>query len=550
VLKIRVKKWGKRIDEKWGPKISLLFDYNSIWVAKIKSLSWDLTHRSWTGKEWELDASRATLAFLESSVVNVPEDILDFIKTFIPDEPEDLADNEVVIVLRPDNTAQIQGINLDECIEVYDALDCAMRYQEEGYEYQAMWANPDWDGWIRLFRSFDATFPIGLTSRAKSVLESFGYKVRFVDKRAEPEVMRYNFSGPELRDYQKEILKRAVENRRGIIALPTGAGKTLIGLNLINQLKKRALILVHRKELLYQWGERVEKYFGFKPGIIGEGSYSEKSITVAMLQSLPTKPVKDFYGVLIADECHHIPANTFQTQAKKVKAKYRYGLSATPWRGDGKDLLINAQLGEFLEGISVEKLVEAGFLAKPKFIRLKWVSVRDRWEIDDSSYQKAVSKLFESRARNNKIVDYAEKLYNKGHKVYVDVVRINHGRDLLKEFKKREIPAVFISGSDSGARRQEVLKKFVEDGFILISTLIKEGADLPEMTAVILAGGGRSSVMVIQTIGRALRPKKDNGNEALVVDLIDDLSYFSRHTKSRNHTFQNYYGELYKPEVV
>jgi len=549
-MKIRVKKWGKRIDEKWGPKISLLFDYNSIWVAKIKSLPWDLTHRSWTGKAWELDASRSTLAFLESSVVNVPEDILDFIKTFIPDEPEDLADNEVVIVLRPDNTAQIQGINLDECIDVYNALDSAMRYQEEGYEFQAMWANPDWDGWIRLFRSFDATFPIGLTSCAEKILKSFGYKVRFVDKRAEPEVMRYNFSGPELRDYQKEILKRAVANKRGIIALPTGAGKTLIGLSLINALQRRALILVHRKELLYQWVDRVEKYFGFKPGVIGEGSYSEKSITIAMLQSLPTKPVADFYGILVADECHHIPANTFQTQAKKVKAKYRYGLSATPWRGDGKDLLINAQLGEFLEGISVEKLVEAGFLAKPKFIRLKWVTGRDRFEIDDSSYQKAVSKLFESRTRNKKIADYAERLFRKGHKVYVDVVRINHGKALHKELIERNLPAVFISGSDTGSFRQEVLKQFVEKGFILISTLIKEGADLPEMTAVILAGGGKSSVMVIQTIGRALRPKKDNGNEALVIDLIDDLSYFSRHTKSRNHTFQNYYGELYKPEVM
>ena len=381
------------------------------------------------------------------------------------------------------------------------------------------------------------------------------YNVEVIDKRSETEKELYLvWSFPyELRDYQKEIVQKALENKGGYICLPTGSGKTIIALRIIYELKKPAFIIVHRKELLYQWARVIENVLGIKPGLIGDNHYEERDITVAMVQTAVRRLPKKQYDILIADECHHIPADTFYQLADHIQARYRFGLSATPWREDKKDLMIIAQLGKLIAKVSVEKLVSEGHLAKPKFIIVQHRQAplyKEEWEDGNRAFNRIYRDyIVRGKRRNEAIVKIVKKLYEEGHKIYVDVKRLEHGRILERMLRAAGVKAIFISGESQSARRQQVLRNFEQDGFVLISTLIKEGVDLPAMTCCVLAGGGKSSIQVIQTIGRALRPKKGT-NEALIVDFEDRGTYVWEHYMSRIQTYKDYYGVLYKPEYI
>ena len=375
------------------------------------------------------------------------------------------------------------------------------------------------------------------------------YNIEIIDTRQEGKEISYGWNGIELRDYQKEAVQKALQFGSGYICMPTGAGKTVVALRIIYELKRSALILVHRKELLYQWRDAIARILSVPPaqiGLVGDNNFKESFITVAMVQTLYRRPLTRHYDILITDECHHIPADTFFQVASEIGAKYRFGLSATPWREDGRDMMIRAQLGPLISYITVERMVQNGWLAKPKFVIVVHSQPPARWDDWKECYD---NYILNGKQRNRAIVKIVKKLYQLGHKIYVDVRYIRHGELLEQLLRNEKVPAVFISGRESSERRQAILKRFESDGFVLISTLIKEGVDLPKMSAIILAGGGRSSVQVIQTIGRSLRPKVGS-NEAIVVDFYDRGKYVGEHFKQRQKVLREYYGELYKPTHV
>lgn len=151
--------------------------------------------------------------------------------------------------------------------------------------------------------------------------------------------------GVTLRDYQERAVTGALESEQGLIEAPTGAGKTLIGLALLSRLGRRALVLTHSRELARQWREVIATRLNVAAGMVGAGSWSEgEAVTVAMLQTLHRNPERAHelgagYGVVLVDECHHLPAATFSEVASWLPARFRYGLSATPQRRDGLDVL-------------------------------------------------------------------------------------------------------------------------------------------------------------------------------------------------------------------
>ena len=155
-----------------------------------------------------------------------------------------------------------------------------------------------------------------------------------------------------MRNHQLDIIAIASKKDFGVIVAPPGSGKTIIGLKIIADRRQPALIIVHRKQLLEQWSERIEAFLGIPKrdiGVIGQGkSKIGKQITLATIQSLPKQLeyVQNQFGIIIVDECHHVPAETFRNTVGKLQAFYFYGLTATPFRkyNDGK--LIFTHLGE------------------------------------------------------------------------------------------------------------------------------------------------------------------------------------------------------------
>lgn len=525
---------------KYGPKVLVQFEYDIKLVNKIKKMSWEQTHRRWNPdiSAWELDANSHVVASLEELGFALPPEVLEacqVAQAAVVEEPED-----VTIVLGA-STSVVRGILPKG---VLGALSDKLGFYPHNYERTYAYQQGDWDGMIRLFKKWDKTFPTGLLALVRGVFEQHDIAYQIEDRRDEKDSTEMKWFGWDLRPYQRKALDKALTHVNGVIMMPTGSGKTLLALKLIQEMGRSAVVLVHRKELLYQWQKCFYEYLHVEPGLVGDGQYREGQFTIAMLQTLRTKSLKNEYDIMIADEVHHIPAETFQKSAEMIGSKYRYGLSATPRREDNRDMMIWAQTGLIVANITVADLVEDGFLAKPKFVKLKYDGIPS-----GRKYQDEYRELIQMPPRNDAIVDFVTQKHNEGYKIYVDVKRIKHGRDIRDMLIEQGIKAVFISGRSKTSTRQEVLASFEKDGFVLVSTLIKEGVDLPAMNMIVLAGGGKSGTMVIQTIGRALRPKPEV-NEALVVDLKDGGYYTRKHFNQRQDTMRSYYGDLYDPMEV
>lgn len=519
----------------YGEKIFVKFPYDKRMVRHIKEMDWDKSHRSFNRGEsaWTFDINEYCVDWLQDLGFDIPSNIVQRVHDIRTQTYKVIVDS---------NRSKIKG-NLPS--PVNSALNNELAFRPSGYEYADSFRVGSWDGWIRLYKKWEQSFPTGLLDRVTGMLESYDIDYTVVDNRSVASYdVGYDWDGPDLRPYQERVVEDAISTEQGFIAMPTGAGKTLTALRVIYELDKKAVVFVHRKELLYQWVDRVINILGGDPGIVGDGHNDEGDITIAMLQTVHRNGLQNDYDIMICDEGHHIPADTFADVASKVDAKYRFSLSATAMREDNKEMLLWAHTGTIIADVTVEHLVEQGYLAKPKF-----VVIDPDVSFGGYKYQTIYKEMLKNHTRNQAIVDFAVDAHRSGMKVYIDVKRIKHGRKLVQMIEDKNEDAIFISGRSSTDKRQETLNTFETDGFILVSTLIKEGVDLPEMNMVILSGGGKSNVQVIQTIGRALRPKEGT-NEAFVVDIHDRGKYVGDHYLARRQAMAEYYGDLYEPEEV
>jgi hypothetical protein len=335
---------------KYGQKVLIQFEYDAKLVNKIKALSWEQTHRRWNPdiSAWELDTNDHVAVALEELGFTLPPEVLEVCQATVVDE-----EPEVVTVVLGSSTSVIRGI-LSKT--VLDALSDKLGFYPDNYERTHAYQQGDWDGMIRLFKKWDKTFPTGLITMVYGVFEQHDVTYQVEDKRDEQDSKKMEWFGWDLRPYQREALDDVLTHVNGVIMMPTGAGKTLLALKLIQEMGRSAVVLVHRKELLYQWQKCFRDYLHVEPGLVGDGQYSEGRFTIAMLQTLRTKSLNNEYDIMIADEVHHIPADTFQKSAEMIGSKYRYGLSATPRREDNRDMMIWAQTGLIVADITVADL--------------------------------------------------------------------------------------------------------------------------------------------------------------------------------------------------
>ncbi|WP_457741743.1 DEAD/DEAH box helicase [Thermococcus sp.] len=445
-----------------------------------------------------------------------------------------------MVVLRiPESSALVKVEKAEPSVyfKIYDLLTYKRDYGK--------WEKPE-----SLYDPYEKTFPVGLLPRVKKFLNSKGYRVRIKDER-KIRGIKLNSTWNEkysLRRYQQRAVKKALREKMGVLALPVGSGKTVVGLRIIHELDLSALIVVHTKELLYQWAEKVEELLGVKVGIVGDNKWNEENVTVAMIQTLLSRGVdklKNDYAVVMFDECHRTSAaEKFYQLGISLPQVYRFGLSATPWRRvRGEEIKIEAVVGPIIYEVRAEDLIREGFLAKPRFEVITY-------ESSMPSFSERYKELYEdvimnNDERNRAIVKKTKELVRKGHRVLIDVKRIEHGKILKEMLEKEGVKAEFLSSQSPN--RWEVLEAFKNGELpVLISTLLKEGVDIPEISAIILAGGGKSDIMTIQTIGRALRPKK--GMRAVIVDIADDDPLLYTHFIERQKALKQYYGRYYDRE--
>lgn len=330
----------------------------------------------------------------------------------------------------------------------------------------------------------------------------------FQDNRKQKTEISFAFNAT-LRDHQDKVIEAVSKKDFGVIVAPSGSGKTIMGLKIVVDKKQPALIVVHRKQLLEQWQERIQAFLGIPKheiGIIGQGKAKiGKQITIATIQSLPKQieQIQNQFGTILVDECHHIPAETFRNTIEKLESFNLYGLTATPFRKYNDDKLIFAFLGEIISEISsneIENFKHAQIIVRNTNLDVPFNSKTDNFE--------TLSKiLVHDSERNKLIINDIENELSKGKRIAIITERKEH-IDSLYLFLKQSYEVITLSGDNSESNRKSKWQTLQQGNFqILITTgqYFGEGSDLSNISSLFLVYPFSFKGKLIQYIGRVQR---------------------------------------------
>lgn len=358
----------------------------------------------------------------------------------------------------------------------------------------------------------EVVIPKGFAGKLIRFCKEQNVQYEFQDEREKHKEIPFLFN-TTLREHQQGAIEVTAKKDLGIIVAPPGSGKTIVALKIIAEKKQPALIITHRKQIAEQWIERIQIFLGIPKheiGKIGQGkTKAGKNITVAMIQSLAKeleKPNSEFtnaFGLVIIDECHHIPAETFRNTVSKLKTFYSYGLTATPFRkyNDGKLMFIH--LGEVISEIKQNEIKDSGkarIVIRNTELDIPFNPKTDQFE--------TLSKILVHDSTRNKLIlsDVTTEL-KAGRKTVIITERKEH-IDSLYQYLKQSYEAVTLSGDDSETDRSFKWKLLKDGNYqVLITTgqFFGEGTDLQNVTCLFLVYPFSFEGKLIQYIGRVQR---------------------------------------------
>ena len=349
-----------------------------------------------------------------------------------------------------------------------------------------------------------------------------------IDLRRELAPVEFDFRG-RLRPYQIRAAEKLLSKDFGTVSFPTGSGKTVLALYLVSERKQPAIVVVHTRELAFQWTERIVEFLNIpveEIGLVGGGKNQVgERFTVATVQTLYkcAEQVSKKIGYLIVDECHRAPSRTFTEAVTAFDCKYMLGLSATPWRRDKLSKLIFWHLGDLHYKLERAELMESGdVLPAEVFVReTEFKPYHD----PSMEYTQMLAELVADDDRNRLIAADVAKEAREGSGVCLVLSdRKAHCETLQALLKYRHhIVAELLTGDLSIAERQQVLERLKNGEFkVLVATgqLMGEGFDCRDLTTLFLTTPIRFKGRVLQYLGRVLRPAPDK-SEARVYDYVD-----------------------------
>jgi superfamily II DNA or RNA helicase len=367
-------------------------------------------------------------------------------------------------------------------------------------------------------------FPRGFSNQAIMICrEHMGRSPEIIDRRRLLPEVDFSFSG-SLRSYQQEAVTSGMKRSFGVIEAGTGSGKTIMALALIAARKQPALVVVHTKELLYQWQERAATFLGCPVGLIGDGNFAVEPFTVAIVNSA-RKHVDELvprFGHLIVDECHRVPATLFTDVVSHFDSHFLLGLSATAFRSDdGFTRLIYYFMGDSIYKVDQGELQASGAILKPRLIRRETpFSFSYRGD-----YQALIRALTLHEGRNLQIVeDICEAVQGDDAGTALVVSdRVGHCEIFANQLRDRGIRVELLTGQISQERRNAVVAA-VQGGEVqvLVATLqlIGEGFDCSGLSSLFLTTPITFEGRLLQVIGRIMRPAANK--EARVYDYVDE----------------------------
>lgn len=388
--------------------------------------------------------------------------------------------------------------------------------------------------------------PRGCLNALERMLDDVNAGLNLTDKRNCGVPISAEFNGC-LRDEQIPAFNNLSAYDTGVLCATTAFGKTVIGAKLIAEKKVNTLILVHSAALLNQWKQALSKFLllnnvlpvqpkkrGRKREIsqIGQLGATKNTLNglvdIAIIQSLVAGgEVKDLvknYGLVIVDECHHVPAVSFESVLKTVSAKYVYGLTATPQRQDGHQKIIYLQCGDIRYRVDAKQQAESsGFkhTVVPRF-----TFFRMSLGVGKITIQSAYEKICQSQTRNSLIVADVLMAVKEGRNVLVLTERRAHAELLEREINGAGIKTYLLIGAESAKLKREKLTEIsLEDStekFVIVATgkYIGEGFDYAKLDTLFLTMPISWKGKLAQYVGR-LHRLCEGKREVIVYDYVD-----------------------------
>ncbi len=289
----------------------------------------------------------------------------------------------------------------------------------------------------------EIVLPRGCLDAAISALEGQGITVVVDDQRFEGDPIEAKFLG-NLRPEQKYAVNDLLDDDTGLLCAPTAFGKTVVAAAVIGERRRNTLILVHRRQLMEQWRERLATFLD-RPvesiGQIGGGKRKRTGeIDIAVMQSINRKGKVDSlvgeYGQIIVDEAHHVSAFSFESVLRKVCARYILGLTATPVRKDGHHPIILMQCGPIRHRVTPQKQRQPANVEYRLIPRHTEFRVSD--EEDEIGIQALYGKLAQDDQRNAQIFDDILQALDAGRTPLVLTERVGHAELLAEKLALRE----------------------------------------------------------------------------------------------------------------
>lgn len=427
------------------------------------------------------------------------------------------------------------------------------------------------------FFTFDArtnAFTACANDYADIVITLIKNKINFTDAAKDYVPLKINrLQKPlQLHPHQQEALSSWISaGRKGITVLPTGSGKTILAVSAIANTQRPAIVLVPTIDLLSQWANVLENFFDVPIGILGGGSHTIQPITVSTYDSavLNMEFIGNRFGLLIADECHHLPSNEYRTAAKMCIAPFKLGLTATPEMAPERSSVLTSLLGDIVCRKHIDEM--AGSVLSPyiirtirtqlapdelaryrekravytSFIRSRGISFDspDGWKnfMIQASRSDAGRKAFEafleqreiSRAGKKK-VEYLREIFQK-HPKERTIIFTADNATAYSIGRKYLFPV--LTHHTKAAERKEFLKLFREGVYstLVTSQVLNEGVDVPEAAVGVILSGSGSVREHVQRLGRILRPAPGKKQAVLYEIISSDTAEESVSMRRRDH---------------
>jgi len=377
-------------------------------------------------------------------------------------------------------------------------------------------------------------------------------------------------SSYELREYQAAALGAWREaGDRGVLELPTGSGKTVIGIAAMERLGTPTLVVVPTIDLLEQWQRELETEFEVPIGRLGGGEQRVEDVTVATYDSayLRADELGDRFGLVVFDEVHHLGGEGYRDVARLLAAPARLGLTATFERPDGAHEAIAELLGPLVYRIDADELA-GEHLAPYDIKRIEVELTPDEREVYERHQETFTDYLAQSSIRLTSAGDYQELVKRSGTdprareallaKQRAREVMMNADRkvtrlaEILDRHRDRHRFIVFTAHTDlvyrlserfllpaithetAASERREILDRFRRGAYsgIVTANVLDEGVDVPDANVAIVLSGSGSEREFTQRLGRVLRPNEDGGR-ALLYELVTEETAEERVARRR-----------------